>query len=195
MFQSKQSTPKPLQQRERQPTACRSHAALTLLVEAPASQVGAAGHYCCCRVNHYLSLVVAENPLEAHREYKRQTQVLLCLCIELYTPLELSTVPDHSSALPSHFRLGHDRLAWQPLFAPVQTKLAPDPDCQTCYEPQGPQQPTSLAKPLTQLLAYCVQLWLTLHSSGVAFCSCHAQFCPMPLGLVPISQGSLHSSL
>ena len=27
------------------------------------------------RVNHYLSLVVAENPLEAHREYKRRTQV------------------------------------------------------------------------------------------------------------------------
>ena len=29
----------------------------------------------CLRVNHYLSLVVAENPLEVHREYKRQTQV------------------------------------------------------------------------------------------------------------------------
>ncbi|DBB06814.1 hypothetical protein WJX82_002835 [Trebouxia sp. C0006] len=26
------------------------------------------------KVNHYLSLVVAENPLEAHREYKRRTQ-------------------------------------------------------------------------------------------------------------------------
>lgn len=37
-----------------------------------------------CRVGHYLSLVVAENPLEQHREYVQQQQVCGFLPVEVH---------------------------------------------------------------------------------------------------------------
>ena len=55
------------------PTHCRAALFLLLAMIKTSSSLPASKLFpLCCRTAHYLSLVVAENPVEAHREWRRK---------------------------------------------------------------------------------------------------------------------------